>query len=1044
MAHVAFLSDPTPSAFAGEMQPACRRQFAWKTWVASALLAASIAAGSLGYRQWARSEAHRLTILASAAPAQRHFGGRIAGFSYRSFGRGTTRGTMDASLSADKEMLSFLTSFSKIVDLTNVSSAADYHLLGIFNLETGSSAKAVAAFERALVIATGIRDPQRATDVSTNAALLTDLSTAYLERGMLQRNAADHIRALECADRAWRLRPTDETRWNRAVSLQSLHLNDDARDAWREYLQRDPSSAWTAEARERMRQTEPSSETSLWHRDGQRLMQLPREQVERLSVLFPLQVRKAVEQTILPAWAAAVLKGDTANAVAALDRVRWIAATLQRKSGESLLIDVVSNLDRSDNASRKALARCVLTIAEAKAAYADNNGEACRAKLRSVLGDLGVRRSPLLHYARFYIASSYYFDNDYASLRRETVNLANIPIRYKGLHAQTSWIIGLGEMSIGRPENALPHYQAALSAFTELGESELVGAVHNLLAEAYEYLDNPDESWKHRERALELFSPFASATYYVPLLQQSAQLLLATGQPAVAKIFLDRTLKVSAVSDPLLFADTLSWQATAMRQMGRTAEAEAMLKRAVTAAETIKVPALRERALNDVTLTRALMPERGTTPADLQRAVAFARNGDNRWALPRLLRLQADVLARQGDYAAAMRGYGAAVDEIVDQRRKTSLSQYEMLNRTNLTDTTEHAVSLAVGRGDYEAAFRFSEHSAGAAFRELPPPDLAHPPANVAVIKIVCLPDQTLIWTITASGATVRRVRISRDAWNNAGDEEKASLFGRVIVKHDLVGPAVDTLVIVPDAATATVPFEAVIDPATGRRLAERYVVAECHSVAGYLRAAARDGEPGVAPPLLIAGTETSGLGSLPEVSSELRGLQRLYPSATVWKSEARPMNALPAALEEAGLIHFATHGVVDRANELLSNIVLGEGAILYAHEVAALRLKRRPIVVLSACSGAATAGLRRRRAPTLADAFLAAGASAVVAWSDAVDDSVARRTSLMLHERLRRGMPVGKAVREVQLELAREGPLSSDLVIVGDPSAMVSLSSNV
>jgi CHAT domain-containing protein len=1041
MEHVALLSDAT-SAFAGEARPARRRRFGWKLWAVSALVAVSTAAGSLAYHGWVSSEAHRVMILASAAPAQRHLEGRLAGFLYRPFADGAIHGTMYAP---DGAALSFLASANKIVDATKVSSAADYYFLGISNLVAGGSTKAIAAFEHSLAISTGIRDPQRAANVSTNVALLTDLSTAYLERGTSQRNAADHIRALEYADRAWRLRPTDETRWNRAVCLQRLHLNDDARDAWNEYLQSDPSSAWTAEARDRLRQTAQTSATTLWRRDGPRLLQLPREQVERLSALFPLQVRKAVEQVILPAWAAAVLGGDTANDTAALDRVRWIAATMQRNSGESLLMDVVASVDRSDDTSRKALARCVVTIAEAKVAYEDSNGEACRAKLRSVLGGLRRYGSPLLHYARFYIASSYYFDNDYASLRREAANLADIPTRYKVLHAQTSWILGLGEMSIGRPENALPHYQSALTAFTDLGEAEMAGAVHNLLAEAFEYLDNPDESWKHRERALELFSTFASATYYVPLLQQSAQLLLATGQPAVAKIFLDRTLKIPAASDPLLFADTLSWQATALYQMGRTAEAEAMLKRATNAAEVIKVPALRERALNNVTLTRALTLERGTTPIDLLHAVAFARKGDNRWALPRLLRLQADVLAWQGDYAAAMRGYAAAIDEIVDQRRKTSLSQYEMLNRANLTDATEHAMLLAVSRGDYEGAFRFSEHSAGAAFRELLPPTLTHPPANVAVIKIVCLPDQTLIWTITARGATVRHVRLSRDAWNNAGDAERASLLGRVIVTPDLAASAVDTLVIVPDAATATVPFEAVIDPSTGRRLAERYVIAECHTVAGYLRAAARDGTHSVAPPLLLSGAEAGGgLARLPEVSAEVRGLQRLYPSATVWQSEDRNRDALPALLEGAGLIHFAAHGVVDRANELLSNIVLGEKTILYAHEVAALQLKRRPIVVLSACSGAATAGLRRRRAPTLADAFLAAGASAVVAWSAAVDDTVARRASVMLHERLRRGMPVGAAVREVQLELARAGPQSSDLIIVGDPAATFFLAPNV
>src|SRR5262249_22224855 len=143
---------------------------------------------------------------------------------------------------------------------------------------------------------------------------------------------------------------------------------------------------------------------------------------------------------------------------------------------------------------------------------------------------------------------------------------------------------------------------------------------------------------------------------------------------------------------------------------------------------------------------------------------------------------------------------------------------------------------------------------------------------------------------------------------------------------------------------------DSVIDRATGRPLAERYVIAESPTVAAYLRAATGDGTPGVAPPLLIAGTQAAGLARLSAVSAEIGALQRLYPSSAVWKSEARSLNALPAAMEQAGMIHFAAHGVVDRGNELLSNIVLGEGKILYAHEVAALQLKRRPIVVLSAC----------------------------------------------------------------------------------------------
>lgn len=1039
--HMSVCSECASFVITSRQRPSTRRIDPRAALAAVAAIATLVGAWLL-YSKWSRSESHRIAMLASAAPP-RLYQGRIAGFPYRPLASTPMRGPSEETPLIENSLSPrFLLAANEAKAETDAS-PADYHVSGVVALISGKPEKAVDALERSLILTTGVRDAQAAADISTDDALLTDLSTAYLNRGIAKRQASDYIRALECAERAWNLRKSAEAGWNRAASLQQLHLNDDAKEAWQAYLQSDSTSQWVAEARQRVEKTEGSAEWKLWLRDGQRILDLSDSDAERLVLLFPLQGRKAVERKILPAWGRAVVDGDSSKAAAYLKKIEVIGAALKKQSGEAFVSEVAENLESSSG--RDDLARAVLTISEADSARDAGNGVECRAKLDSVMSTLRRYRSPLVHYARFYIAASYYVDNDFASLRREAARLPDIPDRYKALRAQRQWVIALGELSTGRPENAVVPYQAALAGFTQLGEADFVVAVHLRLAEVYDYLDSPDDAWMQREHALGLVSRLGPiSTQRVQLLAGCAQLLLTNHRPVVAKILLDRILKWPDATDQPFFVVTSSWRAVALQQLGRGAEAEAAWKAAAGVAEKIPERAFRDRARNDITLTRALVLESGLTAADLDEGVAFARGGENRWALPRLLRLRADVDARRGAYEQAMRGYRATIDEIIDQRRTTSPAEYEQLNRTCLSDATEHAVSLAVSRGDYDSAFRFSEHSAGAAFPEGPPAGVAPIASNVAVVKIVCLPDRMLVWTLTAHGVHKHHVPVAIETVRAAAEKlagetstDAAARLGRLIVASSAIDRNIDTLVFVPDAAVAVAPFERLLDPATGKPLLERYVIAESHTVAGYLRAAASASRPDAGAPLLIDGARAADMPELPEAREEIRALQRLYPSSVLWRADSQPIDGLPAALENAGLIHFAAHGVVNRSNELRSNIVLGErNAVLYAHEVEALRLSRHPIVVLSICSGAATAASRRRRAPTLADAFLTAGASVVVASSERVDDAQARRFSLLLHERLLRGMPVGKAVREIQRAFARDGQPWSDLVIVGNPAA--------
>src|SRR5258708_36660419 len=133
--------------------------------------------------------------------------------------------------------------------------------------------------------------------------------------------------------------------------------------------------------------------------------------------------------------------------------------------------------------------------------------------------------------------------------------------------------------------------------------------------------------------------------------------------------------------------------------------------------------------------------------------------------------------------------------------------------------------------------------------------------------------------------------------------------------------------------------------------------MAECPTVAAFSSATSAARRPPEAPSvLLVDGSRGGAMPVLAEATDEVQALRRLYRSPRLWSTEVAPMSDLNEWLKASGLIHFAAHGVVDRSNQLLSGIVLGEGkAIVYAHEIAAMGLRNNPIVVLAGCSGAAS-----------------------------------------------------------------------------------------
>ena len=131
----------------------------------------------------------------------------------------------------------------------------------------------------------------------------------------------------------------------------------------------------------------------------------------------------------------------------------------------------------------------------------------------------------------------------------------------------------------------------------------------------------------------------------------------------------------------------------------------------------------------------------------------------------------------------------------------------------------------------------------------------------------------------------------------------------------------------------------------------------------------------------------------------------------------ATPRRVL-AALADASYAELHVHGVASAYDDDAAYLALSPDAdgsfALRADAVRATQLRNAPLIVLGACRAAEVAPYLRQRW-SLPDAFLAAGARAIVAADVPIPDASARRIFDELHRRIDAGEPVATAVAAIR-----------------------------
>jgi CHAT domain-containing protein len=274
---------------------------------------------------------------------------------------------------------------------------------------------------------------------------------------------------------------------------------------------------------------------------------------------------------------------------------------------------------------------------------------------------------------------------------------------------------------------------------------------------------------------------------------------------------------------------------------------------------------------------------------------------------------------------------------------------------------------------------------------------------------VVFVATRTALQTFQVEGtstALADRVRLLRELWGTRESDWRAGLPAARALHDALIGPVVRApilegvhrLVIVPHGVLSQLPFAALVDRRTGRFVAQDFELFALPS-AGTLPALRGSGA--VAADGALGGAAFAPFPrELPASAAEVEAVRRALPRMTAEVGGAATEYAVRAALGRNGIVHVATHGLLNSRNPMFTRIELAgtptgnseNDGRLEVHELLGATIRSR-LVFLSGCETSVTEAwlddaVRGTDYTTLAQSLLYAGAENVIGTLWRIDDA--------------------------------------------------------
>jgi CHAT domain-containing protein/tetratricopeptide (TPR) repeat protein len=975
--------------------------------IAGLAIAASLI---VGWRWWRlHSEAHRaIADLVRVMRAQRPTVGRLSApfvwASPPSAARGAGDGTEGAGHDTNGGPEAMIAAATIELALARDRSAANLHDYAIAQMVLGRPAIARSALDEARLLTPDA--PQ----------IWSDLAVACLESASAD-NAIDLPRALDAIDLAIALRDTDAAVWfNKALILERLHLRGPTIAAWQHFIDLEPQTPWTTEARAHLAAL--TGDTS----DVQTL-------------------RESLFDDVLSRWGDAVIAGHREAADAALQEAHRIVATTEMSAyRDALGADVVAAIAALSPSRRLEAARGHAAYGAARRRYRQEDFERSAPLFASAATTLAAVKSPAAELARLHGAIVHYRRQQYAEALAgfRAVRAAAEHHAYPSLAGRASWVEGLTLETSGLARDATARYEASVRDLRAGGERANASFVLGLLASQFDRLGDPTRAWQAWIEA------FQGTTREGPILTAAISATqLGWSHAALDLQHAAIDIARAAGRKPTL-ADGLRWSAITSGRLGLPDEARRALAEARSIAGDQPGAAWdRVRAEIDVAEAVSTMTSAPAVRIDAaSRANAYFQRAQVPARLPEILLARANAKRATGDIT------GARADLQEGLRVLTTLRHHLApgVDQMTFSDVVRRLLSAFVdvedSLGHAREAFdvvdeaRARDLAADAAAVSLPSLERAMPD-NAALIEFVVGEDHALAWLVRQGGSSVVRLDVTRADLTTlaaaAGPprfdrDALRRLHARVFATIARAVPTNGLLVIVPDGPLHVVPF-AMLPGERAPYLVDEHPIVVGPSARSWLATSDRLTQA-TSPPsrAFVAGNpaiDTHRYGHLPLLpfaEAEARDVADLYHvSPTLGADVTR--EAVVHAMS-ADVVHFAGHAIVNETRPSESELVLGDasGAGLRAAEIRGLDCARTRLIVLASCQGAWGLMTRTEGAIGLARAFLAAGAPSVVASQWMVDDRASSALMVRFHQEYLQTGNAPESLRRAQIALAHAG----------------------
>jgi CHAT domain-containing protein len=489
-------------------------------------------------------------------------------------------------------------------------------------------------------------------------------------------------------------------------------------------------------------------------------------------------------------------------------------------------------------------------------------------------------------------------------------------------------------------------------------------------------------------------------------------------------------------------------RAESLSAFGQPAEALSAITRARTSAATIGDAELRQSTQAAIDIAEGAVIREKNPAASMRlinSAVSFYMPR-YRSVLPKAYLELGRTHSRAGEDDAALADFENGLREIDTQR--SSITDKE--SRAAFYDTEpmlfSEAIELLLRHGDAVRAFDFSDRArARSVFEQESGPrvsrsgtgeDIQHTlPTDSALIEYVILRNSVAIFYFSSTANGVIQVPANSSAIAAMVDRCSDSLqhqrelrvvqqasAGLYRVLIDPLGThlaGIRRLIVIPDRELHNVPFAALYDPRRNRYLLDDFTICIAANAKTILN---RSTHGALAPVLVVGDPSDENLTGLRDAKNEAETIASMYPTSTLLSGERATRARFIAAAHRSGLIHYAGHANSDsfdvNGSLHLAGDSAGNSGDLDRNAVAALDLQNAPLVVLAACGTMRGNPEHMEGMPSIARAFLAAGARNVIGTLWDVDDEAVAPLFRRLHEELRSGVTPSDALRNAQLAL--------------------------